>query len=249
MYNDYIISQLKTAFLGKESFSRTELYSFFQLFDPDLKDTTFRSKIHDLKNKCVITPLSKSFFTLVYKPPFQPKIGETECKLFSKIKKQFPTLQFCIWSSQIVSEFMLHIPAKFITVLQIEKEAIEPVCDYLKTQKYRNIFIQPDAKEIDRYVYDNDAAIVLQSLVTNAPIQIISAVATVTLEKLIVDLLSDKKLFVAFQGQELVHIVNTAYNRYLVDFTKLFRYAKRRRKEIELTEFLLKTDIPKTLFI
>jgi hypothetical protein len=120
---------------------------------------------------------------------------------------------------------------------------------FLKEQKYKHFFIQPEEKEIERYVYESDSTIVLQSLITKSPIIKTDTVTTVTLEKLLVDLLSDKKLFAIFQGSELIHIVNTAYNRYSMDFTRLFHYAGRRKKEFELTELLKKTDVPENIFL
>ena len=112
----------------------------------------------------------------------------------------------------------------------------------------KTLYIQPNEKEIERYVYENDSTIVLQSLVTKSPVIEVNTLTTVTLEKLLVDLLSDKKLFATFQGSELIHIVNTAYNRYSMDFTRLFHYAGRRRKEFELMELLKQTEAPKNIF-
>jgi hypothetical protein len=164
------------------------------------------------------------------------------------IEKQFPTLKYCIWSTKIVQEFMLHIPGKFINIIEVEKEAIEPVYDFLKEQNVKNIFIQPDKQVIERYIYENQAAIILQSLVSKSPTQKVNKVSSTTLEKLIVDLYCDKKLFAAFQGSEFVHIVNSAYRRYSINFTKLFNYSKRRGKETELMNFIYdKTDIPKSI--
>ncbi|MFT4154352.1 MAG: hypothetical protein QM629_11105 [Parafilimonas sp.] len=132
--------------------------------------------------------------------------------------------------------------------MQVEKEALEPVYDFLKEQKLGDSFIQPEEKEIERYIYKSEKAIVLLPLVSKSPIQKINNIATTTLEKLIVDLYSDKKIFAAFQGSELIHIVNNAYSRYAIDFTKLFHYAKRRRKDIELRQFFAdKTDIPENI--
>jgi hypothetical protein len=249
MGTDIIIEQLKKEFVEELPFSRNELYVFLQQFDSNLKAATFRWKIHDLRNKQIIAPISKGLFTLSYKPIFRPNSSEAEHKTFSKIQKQFPTLKLCIWSTQIANEFMLHIPAQFITVLQVEKEAIEPVYDFLKAQNFKHIFIQPGEKEIDRYIYESNSSIVLQALITRSPVQKVNKVATVTLEKLIVDLCSDRKLFAVFQGSELVHIVNNAYNRYSIDFTKLFHYAKRRGREAEIVRLLGKTDIPKNLYL
>jgi hypothetical protein len=249
MTKETIVKQLNNEFQGKALLSKTELFNFFHRMNPEWKETTFRWKIHDLKNKQVILPVSREFFTLSCKPVFVPNSSERERKIFSKVRKQFPILKSCIWSTQIVSEFMLHLPARFITVLQVEKEALEPVYDFLKEQKYKYLFIQPEEKEIERYVYESDSAIVLQPMVTKSPVIETNSVTTITLEKLLVDLLSDKKLFTVFQGSELIHIINTAYNRYSIDFTRLFHYAGRRGKEFELTELLKKTDIPINIFL
>ncbi len=248
MVKDFIIEQLRKEFRGRESFSREELYAFYRHFEPKLKETTFRWRIYDLKNNQVITTISRELFTLSFKPVFKPNIEDTERKIFSKIDKQFPTLKLCIWSTKIVSEFMLHIPGKYITILQVEKQAIEPIYSFLKEQNFRNVYIEPEEKEIERYIYETETAIVLQPLVSKSPTQNVNTVATTTIEKLIVDLYSDKKLFAAFQGSEYVHIINNAYKRYSIDFTKLFHYAKRRTKETELLElFSSQTDIPKSI--
>lgn len=248
MANDVIIDRLKEEFKGRETFSREELLDFFRQLEPELKESTFRWRIYYLKKKQLITTISKELFTLSFKPAYQPDISDGERKLFSKIEKQFPSLKVCLWSTDIAHKFMLHIPGRFLTMLQVEKEALEPVFSYLKDQNFRNVFFEPGEKEIERYVFENEAAIVLQSLVSKSPTQRVQNVTTTTLEKLIVDLFSDKKLFAAFQGNELAHIINNAYKRYSIDFTKLFHYAKRRRKDTELAGFLSnKTDIPKSI--
>jgi hypothetical protein len=245
---DFITEQLLKEFNGRESFSREELFNFYRNFEPALKETTFRWRIYYLKNKQIISVISRGIFTLSFKPVFKPDIEDAERKIFSKLKKQFPSLKLCIWSTKIANEFMLHIPTKFITILQVEKEAIEPVYSFLKDQKFRNVFIEPKEKEIERYIYETETAIVLIPLVSKSPTQKVKTIATTTLEKLIVDLYCDKNLFAAFQGSEFVHIINNAYKRYSIDFTKLFHYAKRRSKEAELVEFFSdRTDIPNSL--
>lgn len=248
MAKDSIIGQLRKHFNGKETFSREELYAFYTQFKPDLKETTFRWTIFNLKKQQIITSVSRELFTLSFKPIFKPEPDKSEKKFFTGIEKQFPSLKFCTWSTRIVSEFMLHIPAKHITILQAEKEALEPIYDFLKEKNFSNIFIQPGKKEIERYIYEGEKAIVLLPLVSKSPLQNVNKVSTITLEKLIVDLYSDKKIFATYQGSELAHIVNNAYSRYAIDFTKLFHYAKRRRKDIELRQFFKdKTDIPKNI--
>ena len=249
MNKNFIIEQLKKEFNRKDSFSRKELFDLYRQFEPDLKDSTFRWRIYQLKEKKLITPISKDLFILSYKPVFKPGIEDYEKKIYLKLDKQFPGLKQCIWSTKVVNEFMLHLPGKSITVLQVEKEGIEPVFEFLRRQNFGTVYIQPEEKEIERYIFEAEKSIVLQQLTSRAPLQKFSKVNTITLEKMIVDLFSDKNLYSFFQGSELVHIINNAYHRYSINFTTLFHYAGRRRKENDLRNFLLeKTNIPKNIF-
>jgi hypothetical protein len=245
---DFIIEQLKTKFKDRESFTREELFDFYRQFEPNLNENTFRWRIYHLKSKKIITSIARGLFTLSFKPTYKPEIGDFERKIFTRIEKQFPNLKYCIWSTRLLNEFMLHIPSRFITILQVEKDALEPIYEFLKEQNFRNVYIQPEEKEIERYIYETESSIVLQSLISKAPTQKVLKVSTITLEKMIVDLYCDAKLLGTYQGSELVHIIENAYNYYSIDFTKLLSYAKRRRREYDLMEFLSnKTMIPKSI--
>jgi hypothetical protein len=245
---NFITEKLLEKFRDRETFSRKELYDFFQQFDPGLMESTFRWRIYDLKAKRIITSYSRNLFTLAFKPAFIPEIRDIERKIYIKVKNHFRDLKQCIWSTRIANEFMLHIPVRFLTILQVEKEALEPVFYFLKDQSFGNVFLQPGEKEIERYIYETESAIILLPLVSKAPTQIVNRITTVTIEKMFVDLYSDKIIFGAFQGSEFIHMIENAYNRYSFDFTKLLGYADRRGKEPALKNFLLsQTIIPKSI--
>ena len=249
MAKNFVLEQLIAKFKEEKIFNRKSLFAFYRQFDPDLKESTFRWRIHQLKAKKIITPITKDFFTLNSKPGYRPVIGEFERKVSNLIEKQFPGLKYCIWSSKSVNEFMLHLPGTFITILQVEKDALEPVYEFLKSQHKGTVYFQPDEKEINRYIFEAELPIILQSLISKTPTQKVGKIATITIEKMIVDLFCEKYLFVAYQGSELVHIINNAYERYAVNFTTLLHYARRRGKEVDLKHFLKeKTDIPKVIF-
>jgi hypothetical protein len=241
---NFILKQFIKEFKGKPYFTRKSLLAFYRQFDPDLNESTFRWRVYYLRTNRIITLISQDLFTLNYKPDFKPDVSDVE-KIAIKAVKQFSTMKYCIWSTQAINEFSLHIPGKFMTILEVEKDAIEPLYEYLKTQNY-NVYIQPEEKEIQRYIFKSEQPIILQSLVSKTPIQKVGKVFTLTPEKLIVDLFCDKNLYFAFQGTELVHIINNIYQRYSINFTTLFHYARRRGKEADLKSFLTeKTDIPK----
>lgn len=245
---DFIIEQLKREFGGRENFSRRELFDFYSRYDPELKEATFRWRIYDLKQKKIISPISRELFSFTYKPVFKPEIDDTERKLGAKITRQFPGMKWCIWSTRILNEFMLHQPGKFITILEVEKDAVKPVFHFLKDINTRDVYLLPEEKELEWYVYEGGSALIVESLVSKAPLQKVKNTPTATIEKIIVDIFTDRRLFSAFQGSELSQIINTAHSRYGFDFTKLFSYAKRRRKETDLMDYLSRyTDIPQTI--
>ena len=84
--------------------------------------------------------------------------------------------------------------------------------------------------------------VIIKRLVTRAPIQKIKNKKTVvpiaTLEKIMVDLFADENLLHFYQGSEMVNIYEKIIDRYSINFTKLFSYAKRRKKEQEIKQFI-----------
>ncbi|MEA1897696.1 MAG: DUF6577 family protein [Bacteroidota bacterium] len=245
----FILEELKERFKEEKIFNRESLLAFYRQFDPDLNDSTFRWRIHQLKAKKVITPISQDLFTLGSKPDFNPGISEFEKRIAYKVEKQFSGMKYAIWSTKSVNEFLLHLSSRSITILQVEIDALEPVYAFLKNQNIGSVYFQPDKKEIERYIFESEKSIILQSLISKAPIQKIGKTVTVKLEKIIVDLFCEKDLFISFQGSELVHIINTAYNRYAINITTMFHYARRRGKEMDLKQFLKeRTNIPKAIF-
>lgn len=248
MSTDFIIKHLLERFKNRKSFTRKELYAFYCEFEPELKETTFRWRIYDLKEKRIISSLATGLFTLEYVPNFYPAVSDSNKKLHEVLSKQFIGLKLCIWSTQILNEFMLHLPGKFYTILEVEKDGLEPVFHYLQDIKMGDVFLQPSEMELERYVKEKEGAVVLKSLISKAPVQVLDGVPTITLEKLIVDIYSDEKTFATYQGSELAHIINNAYNKYALDLSKLYAYAKRRGKEDVLKEYLTKeTDIANTI--
>ncbi|SJN42698.1 DUF6577 family protein [Sphingobacterium sp. JB170] len=248
MTTEFITKELRKEFGVQGMFSREDLFEFYLRFDRELKETTFRWRIFDLKEKKVITPLSKELFSLTYKPVFKPKTETRDSRISTKLSKGFPILKQCIWSTRVLNEFMLHQPGKFITILEVEKDALEPVFHYLQDINTPDVYLSPTEKELERYVYEADSALVLQSLVSKAPIKTLKNQTVPTIEKILVDIFADKKLFSTFQGNELANIINNAYDRYQIDFTRLFSYARRRKKENDLIKYLSQqTGIPQTI--
>ena len=132
-------------------------------------------------------------------------------------------------------------------MVEVERIGVEAVFDVLR-DNYENVFLNPTDKEIDFYISALDEAIVVVPLVSEAPTQEVNQVETITIEKLLVDILSEEKLYQSAQS-ERSRIIFEANSKYTINMNKLLRYASRRRKkefiEQKIKEVLVKDYIEK----
>jgi len=247
MSSDFLTYQLEEKFRGKEFITRDELYEFYRLFEPDLSLATFGWRIYNLKEKNILQSVKRSVYTLVEKNKFQAVITPKLKALGRKVNKQFPTAHNCVWSTKWLNEWTIHQSGRFLTMVEAEASATESVFYFLKDANYRNVFLNPTEDIIEKYIYEQVETIIVKTLVTKAPIQKKKHFSVPTLEKILVDLFIDKKLYAPFQGGELIHIFNAVYKNYGINITKLLGYGKRRGKEDALLEFITKNTLLKEL--
>lgn len=240
MPKDFFIEQLKQRFNGQPYITREELLDFYRSFEPDLKEATFGWRIYALKEKNLLKPVKQGVYTLSVKPQFHPLLEPRLKELSIKIGKQFPSARHCVWSTRWLNEWMIHQPGRFLLLVEIETTATESAFYFLKDENFRNVYLNPDDNLLERYIYEETETIIVKTLVTKAPIKKEKKISIPILEKILVDLFVDKKLFAPFQGSELTHIYNNAYRLYALNITKLLAYARRRTKEQELLDFITK---------
>ncbi|MGF1586278.1 MAG: DUF6577 family protein [Bacteroidales bacterium] len=104
------------------------------------------------------------------------------------------------------------------------------------------VYLNPDDKAIDFYIVESNYPVVIKKLITRSPIakriEKGERFYTPLLEKILVDLFAEEKLFYYLQGYELMRIYEKIISNYAINFTKLFSYAKRRDREQEIKQFM-----------
>lgn len=168
---------------------------------------------------------------------YKPQINRSLKNLFGKVRNQFPYIDTCLWSTKWLSEFMLHQPGRFFTILEIEKDAMEAVFHYLNSQG-REVFLNPSVEILNNYVVNAKSPIIIVSLKTESPILQIENTVTTSLEKMLVDIYCEPELFSTFQGAEMKRIYQSSFEKYLINNSKMLRYANRRGKKIEIQELI-----------
>lgn len=235
-------NKLIEAFKERGSFDRDELFQFYLDFEPDLKESTFSWRIYDLKKKDIIKTIGRGVYVISYKPKYRPVLSDNVLKIVRKTNERFEEIQYAIWENQWLNEFTQHQVSNQMIVVEVEKEFTESVYYYLNDSLKMDFFLNPDEKEIEFYISESAVPVVIKRLVTRAPINKLkdkkNAVPIASLEKIMVDLFADENLFHFYQGSELINIYEKILERYSINFTKLFSYAKRRKKELEIKQFM-----------
>lgn len=132
---------------------------------------------------------------------------------------------------------MIHQPGRFYILIEVEKEATQSVFFYLKEEKYP-VFVDPTEDIFEKYLSEEKENLIVKSLVTEAPLQKVAGLNTVTIEKMLVDIFSDELIFSAQQGSEMKTIFLEALSKYSVNENRMLRYADRKRKKESFRNYL-----------
>ncbi len=174
-------------------------------------------------------------------PEFVYQPTEMEKDLSQKLKQQFPFLDVCIWSPQILSSFMLHVPNIGYTFVDVEKDGMEPVFHALQSMNLgRNILLAPSAADCDHYLTGSDA-IVVRQLIGQSPLTVVDGCTVPRIEKILVDAIGDNELLFA-GGSEIYNIYEYVCERNNVSMSKLFRYASRRNRKDKVEQIINQND-------
>lgn len=231
----YIYSKKKE---GKSYILREDIINYIANNFPKTNLNTLRRRISDLKRKGIITKVDKNVYFIGSKPRYFPSYTKFVEKINKNINKHFPFLEnYCTWNTQWLNEFTTLQTDKYMIIVEVERGIEDALFDYL-ADSYKNVYIKPTRKEVDRYILTNNQSIVVKPLITNSPVIKKEYLQFPKLEKILVDLFCDSDIFAAYQGNQLLNIYINSIKKYAFNRKTLLAYAKRRRKEKRLKVFL-----------
>ena len=226
------LNNLYTRFEGNSAISYKDLFPFIQKEFPSLAEKTIDWKIYQLKSKGILSHISRGIYSLRKKNDFTPELSPYLKRIFKKVKRDLPLINFCIWDSRWFNEFMIHQIFRYYIVVETEKDAADSVFNIL-TGFSKNVFLNPDRETFRRYISNYSEVIIVKSLISEAPLLEIENIMVPSIEKLLIDCLTDVDLFAA-QQDELDNIYQMVFQKYPVNTNKISRYARRRGQIDEL---------------
>ena len=223
------VLHISIAFSKKSILSKPELITWLRNIYPDASDQTLTWRISDLKHRGLLESPGRGVYRLASADKsFQPTLGATSKRIAKTLQKELPLVDYCIWETRWISNWMNHQPAAAWIIVEVEKEMQETVFFRLK-DFLKNVFLDPDRRMTELYLLQTNEAIIIKPLVTEAPVVLIDDIKTAMPEKILVDIVAEPGLFQAQQA-ELEDIFSTAFQEIPVNQSKMMRYAGRRKK-------------------
>jgi len=236
-----LFDEIKKEFTGKSFFSQAELFDFLeQHFFADLKETTFRWRIYELKKAKVISVVGKSLYKISeQKDDYKPFLVKKHHQINLLLKKEFPESIFCLWNTNWFNQFSRHQSANDILIVEVEKELVLPFFYLIQDKGLQNVFVEPDENTMEKYVLPCKESIIVKSLISKSPLKEINKINVPKLEKLLVDLVSDYKYLNAYHAHEQITIFKNALAEFEINFTTMLNYSSRRKKNKLIRNILL----------
>ena len=242
------IPELKKKFSGQKHVSKTDLRDFYHLQNPTITEQAFRRILYALEKQNLIIPTGSGIYFFQgplssqhsQKKKFVPLLSPIVKRLNDEIMETFPYLDYLIWETKILHEFMVHQPGQNQIILETEKGTAESIFNRLSENYSGQTFLDPNRITMERYVFQQPETILISKLVSQTAIgKRVDGVPYAKIEKILVDILVDDEKYFIFQGQELASIFENVFSHYLINEKSLLRYAGRRNALPRLKQFIL----------
>lgn len=156
------------------------------------------------------------------------------------IKNNHNYMNYIIFETTQLNEFINHQISRNTIFVFIDGDVIDFAFNTLKDTFNNMVMLSPSIKEFNQY--RSEDMIVLRKLVSESP-QNLNKTWQITLEKMLVDIMAEAILKEILAESEYKYIYETAFNKYIIDESKMFRYARRRGIAEKIRDFIEKETI------
>jgi hypothetical protein len=234
--------------------SKQELAGRLQVQYPEAKPTTIDWHIYRLLQQGLLAKSGRNQYQVVGTAPMasswtNPPLPEPLNEWIEPLRQAFPYLTICLWSTRWLQPLLMHLPFTEYGLIEVERSAVDAVWAFCQDK----LTVQPDRLPVpvvragdwpvlESYLSNAPVIGVVKPLISESPLQPLASVSTITVEKLLVDLLADRELFFAYQ-EDLTRIVEGLSRQSVINGNRLRRYARRRNHLPQLEQLLATAQI------
>ncbi|WNY23405.1 hypothetical protein MmiHf6_07120 [Methanimicrococcus hongohii] len=210
-----------------------DFFNYYSKKEPKISKATVNWRIHDLVEKGVIQRVGRGTYEFGETTTFTQEPSEKTKEIGKIILDNYSEIKFCVWEMAFVNKLNQHLINYNIYFVDVERAASKYMYYDLKSI-YRDVIrvqdLYEDISEFAEYI-------IVRPFVTDSPLMTGSEMPLPALEKILVDLYSDKE-FSPFQNNEIYHIYENAFDNYTINRNTMLRYAGRKGKRSKISDLL-----------
>ena len=222
----------------KKTYRHKELTDELKKLKNDLSESTYHWAISRMVRDGLLTKQGYDTYSLSLKQSkeeYEPAYSDKAERLIRLVSEEYPYVQFTVFETVLMNEFLNHLIAQNTIFLQVEKESSVYVFRFLQEQGFQNVMYKPGKNDFNLY-WSKDSIIVMD-MITEAPVRADKPHA-VMIEKMLVDMSADKLIAATFSKAEMPSVYEQAQSRYHLDKVRMLRYARRRNRQDEILNYL-----------
>lgn len=212
---------------NRSSFTRNELIAAMRECGLSLSESSFKIKLQELISSALIIRVGRNAYCVTQGNVRQYRHNYSELaeNVAERILSEYPDLKYSIFETVQLNEFVNHQLAHNIVFVQVENGFSDFVFNSLKELHPGKVLLHPTPDAYHQYWYSN--MIVITKLVSESPTNK-SRPWAARLEKILVDIMADSLILSTISISEYPVIFSSAFQKYVIDESCLFRYARRR---------------------
>nr|MBQ4457610.1 hypothetical protein [Clostridia bacterium] len=221
-----------------QRYSHRELIGLLRSDYPHMRDSSYHWAICGMLKSGEIIKTARNVYMVPdgkEKQIYRPIYSDLASKLILQIAEKYPTIQFTVFETGLMNDFLNHLVAQNTIFIQAEKEISVFVFRFLQENGYERLLYKP--KKADYALYWEKDCIVVTDLVSEAPLSV-AAQHEICLEKMLVDMYCDKLISTTYSKSEYPQVLYQAMESYHMEIPKMMRYARRRGRESEIKHIL-----------
>ena len=194
--------------------------------DIELADDTLREYMSEAMATGIVTDAGRGWYSRHQQSvTLDPKPVD---RIIREVKKAFPLLDFCCWSTVQFNPFAQHLIAQPTILLYADGDALNPLVDALRATGW-DAWANPGIKHAEQFIRPGEKTVVLRPAKSRQP-EGNNHVATI--EKALVDLVVEADRLQLMDSAEVQRIIDSVLASGLVQLTDLLGNAERSKQKI-----------------
>jgi hypothetical protein len=196
----------------------------------ELAENSLREYMSDAMSSGIVADAGRGWYSRHWQPvTLNPK---PVAKIIREVKRAFPLLDFCCWSTLQFNPFAQHLIAQPTILLYAEIDTLDAVADALRAAGW-DAWVNPSKADVERFVQPGEKTVVLRPSIVKQPA---CREHVAPIQKALVDLMVEASKLQLMDAAEAQRVLDSALASGLTQLPVLLGYAETKREKIESKE-------------